>query len=206
MAPVSTDGRLQPPNGCFRRCKRRAHRQGGRDAARLPVCRHLPTALEHARRQPGPVGALADAFAVIEPQLNWKIRAGAETQGEQFLNSHANATITGPEGLEIRRRCSDRREPYGAAHAISRPPSSARGDLYRACRAGNGARRAIHGTSRASAAWSTIHRTSCTRCARRNGHCSRFGSFGRNGAAADLEGQAATTCITLPCVRHRRTD
>jgi hypothetical protein len=70
--------------------------------ARLPVCRHLPAALEHARRQPGAVGALADAFAVIEPQLNWKVRAGAETHGEQFLRGHANAAITGSEGLEIR--------------------------------------------------------------------------------------------------------
>ena len=70
--------------------------------ARLPVCHHLPTALEHARRQPGPAGALADAFAVIEPQLNWQIRPGAETHGEQFLNGHANATIIGSEGLEIR--------------------------------------------------------------------------------------------------------
>jgi quercetin dioxygenase-like cupin family protein len=70
--------------------------------ARLPVCCHLPPALEHARRQRGPVGALADAFAVIEGQLDWKLRAGAETQGDQFLHGHANATITGPEGLEIR--------------------------------------------------------------------------------------------------------
>ena len=78
--------------------------QSGRPGtARLPVCRHLATALEHVRRQPGPVGALADAFAGIEPQLDWKLRAGAETQGEQFLDGHANATITGPEGLEIRR-------------------------------------------------------------------------------------------------------
>jgi quercetin dioxygenase-like cupin family protein len=71
-------------------------------AARLPVCRHLETALDHVRGQPRPVSALADAFAVIEPQLDWKARAGAETHGERFLNSHANATITGSEGLEIR--------------------------------------------------------------------------------------------------------
>jgi quercetin dioxygenase-like cupin family protein len=75
---------------------------GGPGTARLPVCRHLPTALEHARHQPGPVGALAEAFAVIEPRLEWKVRAGTETQGEEFVNSHANATIAGPEGLEIR--------------------------------------------------------------------------------------------------------
>jgi quercetin dioxygenase-like cupin family protein len=70
--------------------------------ARLPVCHHLPTALEHARRQSGPVSALAGAFAAIEPQLNWKVRSGAEAHGEQFLNGHANATIIGSEGLEIR--------------------------------------------------------------------------------------------------------
>ena len=78
--------------------------QAGRSAtARLPICRHLPPALQHAGRQPGPVGALADAFAAIEPRLDWKIRPGAEAQGEPFLNGHANATITGAEGIEIRR-------------------------------------------------------------------------------------------------------
>jgi quercetin dioxygenase-like cupin family protein len=69
----------------------------------LPVCRHLATALDPARCQPGPVGAPADAFTVIEPRLDWKVRTGAETHGEQFLDGHANATIAGPEGFEIRR-------------------------------------------------------------------------------------------------------
>jgi Dimethlysulfonioproprionate lyase len=72
------------------------------EPARLPVCRHLETALEHVRLQPGPITALADAFAAIEPQLGWKIRPGADKLGEPFLNSHANATITGAQGLEIR--------------------------------------------------------------------------------------------------------
>ncbi len=76
---------------------------GKAGAARLPVCRHLSTALDNARAQQGAPGALANAFAVIEPQFHWKLRAGAETQGESFLNGHANATIVGPEGLEIRR-------------------------------------------------------------------------------------------------------
>ena len=76
---------------------------GRAGTTRLPVCQHLAPALEHARCQPGPAGALADAFAAIEPQLGWKVRAGAEAQGEQFLDGHANATITGPDGLEIRR-------------------------------------------------------------------------------------------------------
>jgi quercetin dioxygenase-like cupin family protein len=76
---------------------------GQSGTARLPVCRHLMTALEHVSRQTGPVRALADAFAGIEPQLSWKVRPGAEAHGEQFLNGHANATIVGQEGLEIRR-------------------------------------------------------------------------------------------------------
>jgi quercetin dioxygenase-like cupin family protein len=77
--------------------------QAGRTgAARLPVCRHLATTLEHVGHQPGPVAALADAFAVIEPRLRWKVRDSAEMHDEPFLNGHANAAITGPEGLEIR--------------------------------------------------------------------------------------------------------
>ncbi len=72
---------------------------GQQKAARLPVCDHLPRAMEEARA----VGSVADAFAGIEPQLTWKRRDGAERQGEAFLNGHANATIVGPEGIEIRR-------------------------------------------------------------------------------------------------------
>jgi hypothetical protein len=69
---------------------------------RLPVCRYLPTALEHAGSQPDPIGALVKAFAAIEPRLNWKARTGPDPMDEQFLNGHANAIIAGPEGLEIR--------------------------------------------------------------------------------------------------------
>lgn len=72
------------------------------ETARLPVCRHLPAALECALSQPAPIDALAKAFAAIEPRLNWKARAGSDTKDEQFLNNHANAIIAGPEGLEIR--------------------------------------------------------------------------------------------------------
>ena len=94
------DGCAWLPNGCLRRYRRRPPRRvfGHDSIARLP---HLATALKHLRRHRGPIGALADAFAVIEPQLSWKVRVGAETQGDQFRDAHANATITGPEGLEI---------------------------------------------------------------------------------------------------------
>lgn len=98
------DGRVRVTAGRMFSALQAQPTQAGRpQTVQLPVCRHLPTALEHARRQPGPVGALADAFAIIEPQLNWRVRAGAETLDEQFQNGHANATIIGSEGLEIRR-------------------------------------------------------------------------------------------------------
>jgi quercetin dioxygenase-like cupin family protein len=77
--------------------------QPGQSApARPAVCRHLPPALETARRAAGTVGALAAAFAAIEPQLAWKARAGAEAHGDAFLSGHANAALVGSEGLEVR--------------------------------------------------------------------------------------------------------
>jgi quercetin dioxygenase-like cupin family protein len=85
-----------PPrlSGCSRRCGRHRPRPG--DPERFD-CRSAAICRRHC-----PVGELADAFAAIEPQLNWTIRAGTKAQGEQFLNGHANATITGADGLEIR--------------------------------------------------------------------------------------------------------
>ena len=92
---------------------------GEAGVARLPVCRHLPVALENARSRQGALGTLADAFAVIEPQLHSKTRAGAETQGESFLNGHANATIVGSEGTEIRCDIWIGCQPHGTASATS---------------------------------------------------------------------------------------
>jgi Dimethlysulfonioproprionate lyase len=85
-------GALRTPSG-------EAGRRGGSVACLPPSA----NGTGNARALQGAVGALADAFDVIERQLHWKIRAGAETQGESFLNGHANATIVGSEGLAIRR-------------------------------------------------------------------------------------------------------
>jgi Dimethlysulfonioproprionate lyase len=99
---AATDGPVRLATGrIFTALQTPSIQAGQPKVARLPVCGHLPMTLEHARDQPGPVAAVAGAFTVIEPQLNWKIRAGAE--GERFLNGHANATIIGSEGLETRR-------------------------------------------------------------------------------------------------------
>lgn len=75
---------------------------GQRAPARPPVCTHLSAALAQARRQSGRVGVLADAFAALEPRLEWKSRAGAEAHGEDFVQGHANAALVGAEGLEVR--------------------------------------------------------------------------------------------------------
>ena len=107
----STDGRLRAAAERMFLALQATPAQVGQPApARSAVCSHLPTALDNARRQPGYGGALADAFAEIEPQLSWKGRPGAEMHGEQFMNGHANAIIigppstagTGPKGLETR--------------------------------------------------------------------------------------------------------
>jgi hypothetical protein len=76
---------------------------GRTGSGRQPVCRHLAAALAQARLRRGPVTAFADAFAAIEPGLGWGTRPGAEAHGERFLSGHANATIVGPDGLEVRR-------------------------------------------------------------------------------------------------------
>ena len=100
----SPDGRVrEAADRMFSALRIPSAQEGQRVPARLPVCRHLPAALEQARCQPGPAAALAEAFAAVEPLLAWQRRAGAEAHGEPFLSGHANAAIAGEEGLEIRR-------------------------------------------------------------------------------------------------------
>ena len=67
-----------------------------------PAWKHLQGALEAATSSAGPATALADAFAAIEPQLCWQRRPGAEGVPGNFADGHANATIVGDGGLELR--------------------------------------------------------------------------------------------------------
>lgn len=62
---------------------------------------HLQGALA-AASSAGPAAALADALAAIEPQLCWQRRPGAEDVPGNFVDGHANATIVGEGGLEVR--------------------------------------------------------------------------------------------------------
>jgi hypothetical protein len=72
--------------------------------SRLPVCRHLPTALGAARSASPQLARLASAFETIEPRLAWMVRpSGGPFASANWPKNHANATIIGPErGLESR--------------------------------------------------------------------------------------------------------
>jgi quercetin dioxygenase-like cupin family protein len=62
---------------------------------------HLQGALA-AASSAAPAAALANALAAIEPQLCWQRRPGAEDVPGNFADGHANATIVGENGLEVR--------------------------------------------------------------------------------------------------------
>ncbi len=78
-------------------------RAAAADARRLPVCRHLGTALAATRAASPSLARVADAFAALEPALNWWPRAsGGPSASDNWPDNHANATIVGPGGLEQR--------------------------------------------------------------------------------------------------------
>jgi hypothetical protein len=68
----------------------------------LPALRHLSPALNIARNAEADLAAVADAFDLLQSQLDWYRRENGETLGQAFLDSHANAVIIGATGLERR--------------------------------------------------------------------------------------------------------
>ncbi len=70
----------------------------GTPGERLPVCRHLATALRNADGESDLIRNLALAVAEIEPRLTWRPRAGAASHGEAFLRGHANAIVASVPG------------------------------------------------------------------------------------------------------------
>lgn len=82
-----------PPRCGWRRCsgkRRNRFRAPHRDA-----CRHLAAARAETRPD------LAEAFAALEPELEWRTRAFADAPAD-FADYHANARLLGPDGLERR--------------------------------------------------------------------------------------------------------
>lgn len=69
---------------------------------RLPVCAHLDAALATARKASASLARIADAFAELEPHLEWRRRAGGPNASANFDDGHANAVLAGPGGFEPR--------------------------------------------------------------------------------------------------------
>ena len=71
-------------------------------AERLGPCRQLAAIYARMARQATPLPQLANAFAALEPRLQWNRRKGAKPEDRNFYNGHANAMLVGPGGLEQR--------------------------------------------------------------------------------------------------------
>ena len=69
---------------------------------RVPACDTLDSALHVASSGPAPIPALAAALSELSPHLQWQRRNNAPPDGTSFHDSHANALVVGPEGLEVR--------------------------------------------------------------------------------------------------------
>jgi hypothetical protein len=78
-------------------------RAGVDTADRLPVCKYLDDALATAHAASPALARVADAFAALEPLLRWTRRStSGPFASDNWPEGHANATIVGPGGLELR--------------------------------------------------------------------------------------------------------
>lgn len=98
-APPASDAR-QAAARVFDRCRHSAGKSVAVDPAWPPVCDVLPMAL--ALDRPPARRRVAEAFGALAPRLGWKPRASAAGADGRFPESHANATVIGPGGLEDR--------------------------------------------------------------------------------------------------------
>lgn len=74
----------------------------GPAAKTIPVCDHLPEAMETAA-QSAPLDGLIRALKPVLPELAWWTRqAPGEANSPEFVSGHANTMICGPKGLERR--------------------------------------------------------------------------------------------------------
>ena len=67
---------------------------------RVEPCRHLDGAFAQARKGPGAIAALTDAFAKLAPAFAWHRRPETDRDPAGFQDNHANAIIVGRGGLE----------------------------------------------------------------------------------------------------------
>lgn len=70
---------------------------------RLAACSHLERAADPANFEDADLKSLVRAFTAIEPQLEWRTRKGDNANASaNFAETHANAMILGPGGIERR--------------------------------------------------------------------------------------------------------
>lgn len=67
----------------------------------LPVCAHLPAALNALAGETADLAHLADTVRRIAPHLCWRQRVSADAQ---FMAGHANADVVGPATDALERR------------------------------------------------------------------------------------------------------
>ena len=68
----------------------------------LPAYSYLPDALDEAATHDVSIRNLSHALKALAPLLSWQRRPNALSEGKHFYDGHANTTIVGPTGLEIR--------------------------------------------------------------------------------------------------------
>ena len=74
----------------------------GAGPATVPACRWLGPALDRPVAEPD-LAALMGAIRALSPLLCWRSRGGDATASGNFADSHANAYVLGPGGIEERR-------------------------------------------------------------------------------------------------------
>jgi len=74
---------------------------------RLPVCKLLADTANPSKFSDPTLRHMIETFCHLEPELEWYLRTGDWTGASaNFADSHANALIVGPGGLEPRRDIS----------------------------------------------------------------------------------------------------
>lgn len=74
------------------------------DGHLLPVCEYLTPAMDVIAQEGHPLRELAGRLHAVLPRLVWRARPGpAPNASADFAESHANAMIVGPGGVEGRR-------------------------------------------------------------------------------------------------------
>lgn len=68
----------------------------------LPTCDYLDAAMTRAAKASPETAAVVEAFARLLPRMTWKERLEGPNDPTDFAGSHANTSLIGMDGLEVR--------------------------------------------------------------------------------------------------------